>query len=80
MGSAMERDFNIMVIGSILIVAGVLALLFGSVGNDPWWRMFDMGSLYAASAQRHIAFLPMVGGGVLVGGLVLFAVPRRQRA
>jgi hypothetical protein len=80
-GSAMETDFNIKVIGSILAVAGILTSLYGGFGHDRQTTMLNMGSVHATAAPQHnVPLSPIVGGFALLGGIVLFVLPRRKQA
>jgi len=76
----MERDFNMKVMGSVLVVVGVLALLCAGLNGDLRMTMLDMGSFHPTAAARHnVPLSPIAGGLVLVGGLGLLVVPRRQQ-
>jgi hypothetical protein len=76
----MEKDFNMRVLGSVLVVVGILTFLAGGIGYDRQMTMLNMGSFHAtAAAQHNVPLSPIVGGLALVGGLVLFLVPRRQQ-
>ncbi len=76
----MEGDFNMKVMGSIFVLAGILTLLYGGLSYGRQETMMNMGSFHgAATAQHTVPVAPIVGGLALVGGLVLLLVPRRQQ-
>lgn len=78
----MEREFNMTVMGSILVVTGILAFLCGNVDADRQKTLLvEQRSFHPTAAARYNdPFPPVVAGLSLVGGMVLLALPLRNRA
>jgi hypothetical protein len=69
------------VIGFVLLVAGILAVVYGGISYNRERTVLDMGPIHAtATEQRNIPISPIVGGIAIVGGLALLFVPRRRTA
>lgn len=68
------------VIGSLLVVIGLVSLLFGGFRWTQQKTVVDIGPI-EAKTEEHKSFPipPVVGALVLVGGIVLLVVPSRRR-
>lgn len=67
--------------GFVLIVAGILALVYGGISYSRPKTIIDLGPIKATATEQHnIPFSPIVGGIAIVGGLLLLVVPRRRSA
>jgi uncharacterized membrane protein YidH (DUF202 family) len=69
-----------LIIGVVLIVAGVVALAYGGVSYTTREEVIDVGPLEVAKEERRTFPIPPVAGGaLLVGGLVLVILGARGR-
>lgn len=66
-------------IGSVLIVIGLIGLIWGGVSYTRREKVIDMGPLQATAERREtIPVGPVVGGIALVGGIVLLVAGRKR--
>lgn len=66
-------------LGIILIVAGVLALIYGGIQYTSRDKVVDLGPLQISADQKHnIPLPPIVGGLALVAGIALVLTDRRK--
>jgi UDP-N-acetylmuramyl pentapeptide phosphotransferase/UDP-N-acetylglucosamine-1-phosphate transferase len=66
-------------LGIILIVAGVLALIYGGIQYTSRDKVVDLGPLQVSADQKHnIPLPPIVGGLALVAGIALVLTDRRK--
>ena len=69
------------VVGSLLVVIGLVSLLWGGFRWTQQKTVVDIGPLEAKTEEHKVLPIPpVVGGLVLVGGIVLLVVPIRRRA
>ena len=69
------------IVGFLLLVAGILAVVYGGISYNRQKTVLDLGPIQAtATEQRNIPISPIVGGIAIVGGLALLFVPRRRTA
>ena len=67
--------------GFVLMVAGLLALVYGGISYNRERTVLDVGPFTAtATEQRNIPLSPIVGGIALISGMVLIMVPRKRLA
>ena len=68
------------IVGSILIVVGIVALVWGGVFWTDRDTVIDAGPLEVTTEEREgLPLPPIVGVIALIGGIVLFFVPTRKR-
>lgn len=68
-------------IGFVLIVAGILALVYGGISYNRERTVLDMGPIRAtATEQKNVPVSPIVGGILLLGGVFLIVAPRKRVA
>src|SRR5262245_16896067 len=78
---ARERCMSVRrIVGLALVAVGMVILLWGGI----FWRdrdtIVDTGPLKVETSERKgVAFSPMVGAAVLVGGIILVLVPSRRK-
>lgn len=67
------------IVGIILIIAGVIALIYGGITYTTHKTLFKAGPV-EASAKTHktIPMPPVLGGVLLIGGIVLVAVGTKR--
>jgi uncharacterized membrane protein YidH (DUF202 family) len=66
-------------IGSVLIVIGLIGLIWGGVSYTRREKVIDLGPLQATAERREtIPVGPVVGGIALVGGIVLLVAGRKR--
>jgi uncharacterized membrane protein YidH (DUF202 family) len=66
-------------IGSLLIVVGLIGLIWGGVSYTRREKVIDLGPLQATAERREtIPVGPVVGGIALVGGIVLLVAGRKR--
>ena len=67
------------IMGAILVVLGILALIYGGFSYVKDRHQADLGSLHVSvDEKRHVNVPPLVGAGLVVGGLALIVIrPRR---
>ena len=69
------------VIGSLLVVIGLVSLVWGGFRWTQQKTVVDIGPLEAKTEEHKVLPIPpVVGGLVLVGGIVLLVAPIRRRA
>jgi hypothetical protein len=69
------------VIGSLLVVIGLVSLLWGGFRWTQEKTVVDIGPIEAKTEEhKTLPIPPIVGGLLLVGGIVLLAVPMKRRA
>jgi hypothetical protein len=68
-------------LGTILVVIGIIALVWGGISWTREKTVVDLGPIEATTETRETIPLPPVLGGVaLIAGIVLLVVPARRRA
>lgn len=68
------------VLGTILVILGIVALVWGGISWTREETIVDLGPLEARAETRETIPLPPVLGGIaLVAGVVLLLVPARRR-
>jgi hypothetical protein len=68
------------IIGAILVVAGVIALLWGGISWTREETVLDAGPIEIQSEQRErIPLPPILGVVAVIGGVVLLVLPDRRR-
>ncbi len=68
------------VLGTILVVLGIVALVWGGISWTREKTIVDLGPIEATAETRETIRLPPVLGGIaLVAGIVLLVVPARSR-
>lgn len=66
-------------VGIILIVAGVLALIYGGIQYTSRDKVVDLGPLQVTATEKHtIPLPPVVGGLALIAGIALVLTDRRK--
>ena len=69
------------IIGTLLIVIGLVSLLWGGISWTREKTVLDIGPIEATRREREtIPMPPIVGGLLLASGVVLLLVRPRQRA
>ena len=69
------------IFGFILVVFGALALVYGGISYNRERTVLDVGPFKAtATEQKNVPLSPIVGGIVLLGGILLLAIPRKRQA
>ncbi len=67
------------IVGIILIIAGILALVYGGIQYTSRDKVVDLGPLQVSADQKHnIPLPPIVGGLALIAGIVLVVSDRRR--
>lgn len=68
------------VLGTILVVLGIIALVWGGISWTERETIVDLGPIEAQAEERETIPLPPVFGGIaLVAGIILLVVPARRR-
>ena len=68
------------IVGTILVVIGIVALVWGGISYTREETVVDLGPLQATTEERETIPLPPVLGGIaLVAGIVLLVIPSRRR-
>lgn len=71
----------IAIVGLVFIVLGVAALAYQGVTYTSRETIIDIGPLQAtADRQRTVPLPPLLGAGIVLGGLVLLVTGLRSRA
>jgi hypothetical protein len=69
------------VIGSVLVVIGLVSLLVGGFRWTQQKTVVDIGPIEAKTTEHKILPIPpLVGALALIGGIVVLVVPSRRRA
>jgi hypothetical protein len=67
-------------VGFVLVILGLLALIYGGISYNRQRTVLDVGPFKAtATEQKNVPLSPIVGGIVLLSGILLLVVPRKQR-
>ena len=67
-------------LGTILVVIGIVALIWGGISWTRKETIVDLGPIQATAERRErIPLPPVVGGIALIAGVVLLVVPARRR-
>jgi len=82
-GAAIAHDLSMTVryvIGSLLVVIGLVSLLWGGFRWTQQKTVVDIGPI-EAKTQEHktLPIPPVVGALALIGGIVVLVVPSRRR-
>jgi uncharacterized membrane protein HdeD (DUF308 family) len=68
------------IVGTILIVIGIVALVWGGISWTREKTIVDLGPIEATSETRErIPLPPVLGGVALVAGVLLLVLPSRRR-
>ncbi len=68
------------IVGTILIVIGLVAFVWGGISWTREKTVIDLGPLEAkAETRERIPLPPVLGGIALVAGIVLLVIPGRRR-
>jgi hypothetical protein len=68
------------ILGIALVIAGIIALVYGFIGYDSQKTILEVGGLKAtATEHRAIPWAPVVGAIAILGGVALLMVPRPPR-
>ena len=83
-GAAIADDLGMTVryvIGSLLVVVGLVSMVWGGFRWTQQKTVVDIGPIEAKTEEHKVLPIPpIVGGLVLVGGIVLLVLPIRRRA
>lgn len=67
------------ILGIVLVVAGILALLYGGINYNKDKTVLQIGSMNVTATEHKSIPIPAVAGvTVLIGGVALLAVGRRR--
>ena len=67
------------VLGIVLVALGIFVLVYGGFHYDRNRTVLDVGPIKATATEHHSIPVPPITGVVaIVGGLVLFVIPRRR--
>lgn len=73
------RINQIMLVGIVLIVLGVMAFAYQGITYTSREKIIDIGPIQAtADTQKTIPLPPLLGGLVLAGGIVLVVVGAKK--
>ena len=79
----MQRDLDMnvrYVIGTLLIVIGLVSLLLGGFRWTQQKTVIDIGPLQAKTEEhKTLPIPPVVGALALIGGIAVLVVPSRRR-
>jgi nitrate reductase gamma subunit len=65
------------VVGSILIIVGLVIIIWGAFGFKTREKVIDVGPIHATKDKTHsVPYGPIAGGMVLIGGVVLLVSKR----
>jgi uncharacterized membrane protein YidH (DUF202 family) len=82
-GAPIAHDLSMTVryvIGSLLVVVGLVSLLWGGFRWTQQKTVVDIGPIEAKTEEhKALPIPPIVGGLLLVGGIVLLVVPMKRR-
>jgi uncharacterized membrane protein YidH (DUF202 family) len=69
------------IMGFILAVIGVLALVYGGISYHRDRTVVDLGPIQATATEQHnVPLSPIVGSILVLGGVLLMVMRRRQTA
>jgi len=69
------------IIGFILTAIGVLALVYGGISYHRDRTVVDLGPIQATATEQHnVPLSPIVGSILVLGGVLLMVMRRRQTA
>jgi uncharacterized membrane protein YidH (DUF202 family) len=61
-------------LGALLVVVGLLGLLYGGISWTRKDKVIDAGPIEVTTDKREsVAFPPLAGAALLIGGIVLLA-------
>ena len=67
------------ILGFTLLVLGMLVLVYGGISYSRQRTVVDVGPFKAtATEQKNVPLSPIVGGVVVLGGILLLAIPRKR--
>jgi uncharacterized membrane protein len=73
------RINQIMLVGIVLIVLGVVAFAYQGITYTSRERIIDIGPIHAtAETQKTIPLSPLLGGLALAGGIVLVVLGNKK--
>jgi len=82
-GAAIADDLGMTVryvIGSLLVVVGLVSMVWGGFRWTQQKTVVDIGPIEAKTEEhKTLPIPPVVGALALVGGIVLLVVPNRRR-
>jgi hypothetical protein len=80
-GARIGLENGMKTFGFLLVVAGVLALVYGGLGHGREGSILDVRPFQTMAIEQHgIALSPVIGGIALLGGILLLAAPRKRLA
>lgn len=83
-GATIAHDLSMSVryvIGSLLVVIGLVSLLWGGFRWTQQKTVIDIGPIQAKTEEhKTLPIPPVVGAVVLVAGIVVLVAPMRRRA
>jgi uncharacterized membrane protein YidH (DUF202 family) len=84
LGASIAEDLGVTaryLVGSLLIVIGLVSLLLGGFRWTQQKTVVDIGPLKATTEEhKTVPIPPVIGGLALVGGILVLVVPTRRRA
>jgi uncharacterized membrane protein YidH (DUF202 family) len=67
------------ILGIVLVVAGILALVYGGINYNKDKTVLQIGSMNVTATEHKSIPIPAVAGvAVLIGGVALLAIGRRR--
>ena len=76
---AFEGAIQVKLMGFVLVIIGVFAIAYGGITYSRERTVIDLGPIQATAREQHnIPFSPIAGAILLLGGVMLLLVPRRQ--
>ena len=83
MGAPIANDLSMTVryvVGSLLVVFGLVSLLFGGFRWTQQKTIVDIGPIEAKTEEhKTLPIPPVIGGLGLIGGIVVLVVPTKRR-
>lgn len=71
---------GLVIVGIVLIVAGVLALAYQGISYTDRETVVDVGPIKATAEQeKRFPLPPIVGGALIAGGIVMVIAGMRRR-
>jgi uncharacterized membrane protein YidH (DUF202 family) len=84
LGASIAEDLGVTaryLVGSLLIVIGLVSLLLGGFRWTQQKTVVDIGPLKATTEEhKTVPIPPVIGGLALVGGILVLVVPTMRRA